>query len=387
MTGPKTPAAASPSSPLRLRVLPASAWPEVESTWRALFSAGGSRSFFLSPDWVSAWLQTFASSVKAEIVFFDGEEGPVGATLLTTRQFWLAFVPLRQIHLHTAGEPDADSAVVEYIAPLHLRHRADDVHAALGTFVESRSWDEFILSGVPEGALEPLVRAVPGAEVETHWELSYAVDLARLRRAGSEYTSVLSKNSLDQLKRSLKLYRERGELTVDFASTLEEARAQLAELEVLHQQRWEARGEPGAFASERFRAFHHRLITRAFPRGGVQLVRVRAGETTIGVLYNFVESGAVMFYQSGFRYEKDNRFKPGVVTHALVIQECLNQGLDSYDFLRGSADGSRYKQSLANESHRLAWTVLRRSTVRTRVVATLRRIKRLIRKPKTASVA
>ncbi len=99
------------------------------------------------------------------------------------------------------------------------------------------------------------------------------------------------------------------------------------------------------------------------------------------MLYNFVHQGTVYFYQSGFRYEEDNRLKPGHVTHALVIQACLDRGLDSYDFLASQASGSRYKQSLATDTRRLAWTVLRRPTVRTHLVSALRRLKRLVRPP------
>ena len=66
------------------------------------------------------------------------------------------------------------------------------------------------------------------------------------------------------------------------------------------------------------------------------------------------------------------------MTHALVIQACLDQGLDSYDFLAGGPAGSRYKQSLATDIYPLAWTVLRRPTVRIRMASALRRIKRLV---------
>ena len=64
--------------------------------------------------------------------------------------------------------------------------------------------------------------------------------------------------------------------------------------------------------------------------------------------------GTVAFYQSGFRYEADNRLKPGLVTHALVIQACLDRGLDVYDFLASEVAGSRYKQSLATDNAKLA---------------------------------
>ena len=86
--------------------------------------------------------------------------------------------------------------------------------------------------------------------------------------------------------------------------------------------------------------------------------------------------GRVAFYQSGFNYEDDNRLKPGLVTHALVVQSCIEQGYDVYDFLAGGPAGERYKESLSTDASRLAWCVIRRPTIRNRVVSWLRSLKR-----------
>ena len=369
--------------PLTSRVVPAGAWNEVEPAWSAVFAASAARSFFLSPEWVGAWLETYGTALHAEVALFEDGGSPVGAAVLASRVTRLGFVPLRRLYFHTAGEPDADSAAVEHVAPLCRPERSGAVLLALGALVRARTWDELVLSGISEAGLEQLSHAVPGLAVETEWRPTYLVDLARLRSSGARYDSVLSRNTRDQLKRSLKLYRARGEPALRFAATPDEALALPAELGALHQARWEARGGSGAFASAHWRAFHERLIARAFPRGGVQLARVSVGDATVGLLYNFVQDGTVAFYQSGFRYEEDNRLKPGLVTHALVIQECIDQGLDVYDFLAGDPAGSRYKESLSTGTVNVAWSVIRRPTMRSRVVAALRRIKRRLpgRKP------
>ena len=86
-------------------------------------------------------------------------------------------------------------------------------------------------------------------------------------------------------------------------------RTKLDELAQLHQNRWTGRGKPGVFASSRFIAFHRDLVARAFPSGGVQLLRIRAGAMVIGLLYNFIYKGRVYFYQGGLRFSDDNRLK------------------------------------------------------------------------------
>jgi CelD/BcsL family acetyltransferase involved in cellulose biosynthesis len=108
------------------------------------------------------------------------------------------------------------------------------------------------------------------------------------------------------------------------------------------------------------------------------MARASAGGETFGMLYNFVQSGVVYFYQSGFLYEDDNRAKPGLLTHALVIQSCLDQGFERYDFLASDPLESRYKASLSTDEAPLAWTAFRRRTVRTAAFVSARRIKRFL---------
>ena len=70
-------------------------------------------------------------------------------------------------------------------------------------------------------------------------------------------------------------------------------------------------------------------------RRRVDLLRVRAGDTTVGCLYNFVSRGDVSFYQSGLAYETDGKLKPGLVCHALAIDHAARAGHRWYDFLAG----------------------------------------------------
>ena len=354
-------------------------WSALKDVWAMLAGATPGASCFVGPAWVGAWLETFGPRLAPEVILFEYGDRPTGATLLVSRTERKGFLPLRRIYLHTSGEDAADGVGVEYVSLVCEPGHADAVHAALAALLAERSWDEFLFHGVTEETLSRMTRLFPGFEVETEWRPSYVVDLARLRSEGRTYEETLSKNTRSQLRRSRKRYAERGPLALRFASSTEEALVWLADLGAFHQARWSARGEAGAFASTRWRDFHTRLVASAFPVGGVQLARVSAGDQVIGLLYNLVERGRVAFYQSGFRYEDDNRLKPGLLTHALVVQACLEQGHDVYDFLAGGPEGERYKASLATDTSRLAWCVVRRPTLRNRVASGLRTAKRLLR--------
>lgn len=158
----------------------------------------------------------------------------------------------------------------------------------------------------------------------------------------------------------MRLYGEYGPLQADKAASVEEALTFLDELKGLHQTYWRSRGRPGAFAEPFFERFHKRLIETAYPSGQVDLIRVRAGKKLIGYLYNFLYRGKVLSYQSGFSYEDESKFKPGMVSHVLTITEYLASGLDKYDFLAGD---SQLKSSLSTDRLEMYWITLQRGKV------------------------
>jgi CelD/BcsL family acetyltransferase involved in cellulose biosynthesis len=126
----------------------------------------------------------------------------------------------------------------------------------------------------------------------------------------------------------------------------------------LHEQSWQARGRPGAFASDYLRRFHRELISRTQPRGELELLRLEAQHGVVGFLYNFRLGGRVTTYQSGLAQAGPGsgaHAKPGLTCHALAIARALAAGDSVYDFLAGA---HRYKLSLANASTSLFWAEL-----------------------------
>nr|WP_241735806.1 GNAT family N-acetyltransferase [Aquisalinus flavus] len=180
-------------------------------------------------------------------------------------------------------------------------------------------------------------------------EHSWICRLADLRQTSSTVLSSLSSNSRKQIERCAKLYEERGEVALHTPTGDDQWSVSWQRLETLHAATWEARGGASVFANPDLLAFHKRL--RKDHPESVALVELRAGEETVGVLYNFVHEGRVMNYQSGFQYEEDNRLKPGLLTHVMAAQHYLDNGLDTYDMLVGDV---RYKQSLGEAGERMS---------------------------------
>jgi CelD/BcsL family acetyltransferase involved in cellulose biosynthesis len=123
------------------------------------------------------------------------------------------------------------------------------------------------------------------------------------------------------------------------------------------QRAWQQRGQPGAWADPWFDTFHRRLIAQRFRHGEIQLVRLRAGDVTLGCLYNFVSHGRVLVYQTGINPGVDKNLKPGFLTHMFAVEHNAREGHAIYDFLGGDA---QYKASLGTDATTIVWARVQR---------------------------
>jgi CelD/BcsL family acetyltransferase involved in cellulose biosynthesis len=369
---------------IEVSVYPATDWPRVAPWWTELSRSSPYSSAFLSTHWTGAWLEAFADLLPVEILVFDAGGSAVGACLLVASSERRGPFRVRRIYLNTSGGPAADRSTMEFNNLVCRPGFEQKIAQALGAHLRSRQWEEFAIEGICPGPLLSWLQTDSFSEFPasiTTLASSY-VDLDRLRRSGLPYESSISANTREQLHRSLRLYEKRGRVRVELARDLPTAERFFAEMCRMHQNTWQGRGEPGAFASTRKLAFHRALIRGAFVDGAIQMLRVTAAEETIGILYNFVEKDKVYFYQSGFQYQPDKRLKPGLVTHVCAIRFCLEAGYSDYDFLVGEA---RYKKSLAKDARPLAWVVFSRPSVKLALIELLRTMKaRITRYTRTA---
>ena len=304
----------------------------LEADWRDL-EARADRTFFLSWTWIGTWLETFTTAPWVVSVR-DSNGRVIGLGVFNeTSETRKKVIRARQLRLHETGDPEQDVITIEYNTLLAERGMEQAVwFAALKALngSDAPKWDELIIGGATDAEAELFSQL--GLTVHRRAEASSAfVDLAGLREKGVEdadgYISTLGKSTRSQIRRSIKLYRKRGELNLDVAGSLDEARVFLAEMSRHHEAKWNAAGQRGATQKEGYIRFHTQMIERAYAPdcpNGVEFLRARAGDHSFGWLYNFVDRGSIFFYLSGFAFEEDNKLKPGLVTHALAIEHHLS---------------------------------------------------------------
>ena len=354
----------------------------LEKKWRHL-EQRSSCSFFQSWTWIGTWLSQLPKPVALYLLEIVDGDRVIGLAVFGARTLVRhGFVRSRTLLLHETGSEELDRMTIEYNSILAETGKESEVVIAGVNCIRAANitWDEFVVSGVEARAFEAWRTAVPG----TNWRMvlrkeskCYFVDLHAVRDRGGDYLALLSSNTRQQIRRSIKAYETSGSLRISVASSEEAAVEYLHGLQELHDAHWQGKGKDGAFPSEFTRNFHERLVRDAVARAEVQMLRVTAGDDVVGYLYNFVRDGHVYFYQSGFKYTEDPKLRPGLVCHYLAIMHNLKTDNRVYDFLAGP---QRYKQSLGAADVKMVWFALQKPRLVFAVERLLQRVKRVIRR-------
>lgn len=362
---------------IEVTIEPVGSLSSLEQDWRAL-ETQASASCFQGWLWIATWIQS--ASADLAVIRMSWNEKTVALGLFAeggvSRPLG-GMMPV--IGLNEAPGTDLSRVAIEYNGLLCEAGLEQVVHNRLIDFLAEDfgalstlpNWRECRLPGCSADMAE-----AAGEHFNTHRlyrkEVAPYVALSDSFARLDQYVGSLRKNTRHQLRRSLRMYRENGALSLVRPSNVESAIECMDRLIDLHQTQWRARGKPGAFSNEAFCAFHFGLIEKAFDSGLVDLVEVKVADQTIGILYNFIYAGVVSSYQSGFSYDADNRIKPGLVCHALAISDYASSGAKTYRFLAG---GQRYKESLSNGADTLYWIALQRPDLRMRLENMVRQVK------------
>jgi CelD/BcsL family acetyltransferase involved in cellulose biosynthesis len=78
----------------------------------------------------------------------------------------------------------------------------------------------------------------------------------------------------------------------------------------------------------------------------------------------------------GFRFEDDNKLKPGILTHRYAIEYYFNKGLKAYDFMAGDQP---YKYRMATDTEDVFFLTLTKKNLQFKVVNFCQKVKNIIK--------
>ncbi len=357
------------SSPIVIDVLSSSKQAEAACRWQDLEQCTNNTGLTNSWIWVKTWLDYHAPLIEYSFIFGQHNGQIIGAALVVEALYKRRGIPVARIHLGTGK-------YVEYNRLLVVPEYLDSFAVELVKTVQHQfCWSELHLDGFVSEDAKALLKAGRNAGLlfrQVDVRKSPIFEFQKASDDGhQDVLPALGKNTRANLRRSSRLFEDTfGPVTVEWAETAEQARAILKELIDLHQIRWtRMKDQTGAFDKEHLKAYFAGMIDtlKLWPHGSLIICRVKAGETTLGCLYHYIEDGHIMFTKGGIAQFEDAKMKPGLIAHVACMDECWkrglaekwygNKGLTKYDFLAGDEP---YKDTLTNTQGRLVWATAER---------------------------
>lgn len=366
----------SPTAVLSCRLISSDDAHAALATWRGLELRLRSESLATSATWTESWINVYGNVVPHQFLIAEAGGITRGICLLTIGAAQkIGPCAVRTRHLGTAGEPQPGSVCVEYNRILvEPAFQAEFIAQIVSVLQQDRSWEQLRLDGFAESDLSPWLAHFPEAEIRSRDSRFF--DFKAARESNQSVIERLGKSTRANLRRRLKQY---GELDCEWAETIEQAEDILTELITLHQARWHAVGQPGAFASERFRDFQRTAALKLFLEHKTVLFRVRHQSETVGCLLLLVDENRLLDYLSGFA-DFDVKPSPGLTTHYLCMEAALQRGYDAYDFLVGD---KRHKDNLSSSVQQLCWLTYYRPSWKIRLINYLRLFKQYLSKQRS----
>ena len=350
---------------VRVRLRPAADEAAVRPVWQELERRVGNGRLTTSWMWTSLWLRHYGDAVQARFAVVERAGEPIAAVLLVVSRRGPRLLPVRTLHVGTAGEPEGHTVFVEYNDLLCAPEDRTDVVRAVGrAILELPGWDELDLPGFRAETADAIGSVIPLEQrVEPSWTMRLHPDRP-IPQALPGSTRRLVRQAVESLEPG------EPELITDVVG----AAQVLAELAALHQARWTGAGQPGAFASPRFSGFLTDIVRAWSAEGRARLYRLAGPSGTLGCVLGFVEHDRFLYYQAGVRQFRDNRKRAGLLCHALFAEDCRRRGLREYEFLAGDA---RFKRQLScGESNSLVWGRYAGQSPRARAVNSARQLRR-----------
>jgi CelD/BcsL family acetyltransferase involved in cellulose biosynthesis len=362
--------------------------------WSALLARSESNRVTQAPLWLLAWWRIFGGRDGrrlASALFYDGDR-LVGVAPMLRRTVWhRRAIPFRRVELIATGESEEDEILSDYIGIIADRGYEDDVGRAVAAAITEGTLgacDEVVMSAL-DGDLSigrTLARALEDCGMTVVRRATVPSPYIRLPATWEAYLAGLSGSGRYLVNRSLRDFDKWAGADVELArvrsmADLEEGKRVLVRL---HEQRWQAAGQKGVFASDLFSRFHDAVLPALVERNALDLCWLKVRGEPVAVSYSAIWDNKVLFYQGGRTLEVPKGVRPGIVLHARCIRAAIEAGRSEYDFLPGAA---QYKLQLATASRPMLEIRAVRAPLRALARSTLEQGVKFIRERRAAKEA
>lgn len=305
----------------------------MEPEWNTLLAKSASDTAFLTWEWIASWWSAYRRGRNLELLRVDGADGLIGVLPLYEDGRPL-LGPLRYRVLALVGDGSADS---DYLDGITRKGSEDDVADAVLAELRARgrAWDLLLLNDVPSAS--PQLAALQRAAGRAGWYWNATrVPCARVDLPGSwdEYLRVLKPRMRTKVRSTVRDLERQFRIEYERCTDPSDLDDRLRSLYDLHNRRWDSAGKRGVFHSEEKRAFYASMAHRFLTSGRLRFDSLRADGRYVAHQFCFEHGGRMFLLQEGLDPEWFSH-GAGNALRAHVFRDCIERGLNAYDFLGG----------------------------------------------------
>jgi CelD/BcsL family acetyltransferase involved in cellulose biosynthesis len=306
---------------------------EVQDEWQRLLHESRADNAFLTWPWLSTWWTCYGAGRALEIIACRDDRGRLKAAAPFYRYGidWCGIRTGGGLGFLGTGEVCSD-----YLDVIAHREHEEEYTAAIFDYLAATSWDILALSDVPEDS--PTLRQLELMSAR-HWytetDARRICPHLRLPRDWEAYLTSLSSDFRKQVSYYRRRLNREFSVQLQRCDSKESVDAVLQDFRQLHARWWSARDLTGNIARDRMFAFHQQVAQRFYDQGWLRLYCLRLNGQAAGVLYGFAYGGRFYYYNSGFAPDFA-RYSPGTVLISMCIEAAIQEGLDEFDFIRGT---------------------------------------------------
>ncbi len=310
--------------------------------WEHLLS-GLEHEVFARPEFMGAWLRTFAAQSPLRVLVAREEDGSLSAVL-----------PLVETRCPEFGVRALHSAANVHSSRFDLV--AKHPGAAATAFIEHLAldpgWQVLRLMHVPDGAAAwNLLRAAEAAHFPVGTWTSHRSRYLQLPPTVEELRGRLSKNLTSGLRRRRRRLLETGAVSLELFTHGPELEARLEELFSVEASGWKGREGTAILQDEQTRRFYREVAHAAARAGYLTLYFLRLDGRAIAADLAFTYRGRFLSLKFGYD-EQFARFSPGQLLTEDELHEGIGSGLQEFDLL---GDDAPWKEAWADQTRPHHW--------------------------------
>ena len=223
----------------------------------------------------------------------------------------------------------------DYTGIILSDHKAECMQSFLTYLFDQKNWDIMYLNDIPQSS--SLINLLKNRDVIQNFSVEKGVICPYLTLPGS--TEELLKNLSESFRINLqrymrKLQRDRGKVNlIEYHETMTLDKAMQIFFRI-HQLRWTAKGESGAFKDQAFRNLFMDSAKLLAEKDWLRLYFLTVDNKPAATMFA-LEYNKKMYYNiSGFN-PSYSAYGVGNLLILKILEECITKGIEEFDFMQG----------------------------------------------------